>query len=231
MVKPVHTESIWKKWIFIRMFSAYSISIFGVYLDLIAVSVLVGYTWKADPFLVSLIPITYALPGILLGSWAGVAADRLKKIHIMIAADILIAIVTFLLMFVPNIYWLLFLLTLRSAFTVFFYPAQQSLTKRVVREELLTKATALNGLLNQAGKIVGPLAGGMLITVISPQACMAIKAVNSLCSALILLSAGKVEEGGQSRTRTEKAGKNGHLWGTWLEGWKYVLKRKIIFLP
>lgn len=112
--------SLWGNRIYVRMFSAFSISIFGVYLDMIAVATLVSYTWKSDPIIISLIPIAYALPMILFGSWAGVLSDRLKKLRIMIIADVLIAIVTFILVFVPNVYWLLLLLAVRSTFASFF---------------------------------------------------------------------------------------------------------------
>ncbi|MHC2831693.1 MULTISPECIES: MFS transporter [Bacillus] len=220
--------SLWGNRIYVRMFSAFSISIFGVYLDMIAVATLVSYTWKSDPIIISLIPIAYALPMILFGSWAGVLSDRLKKLRIMIIADVLIAIVTFILVFVPNVYWLLLLLAVRSTFASFFQPAHQALTKQVVHEHHLAQATSWNGLMDQVGRIAGPLLGAMLITGLSPQISMSVRGVSSLCSAFILLSISKMVKDKKQFEQIQKKERQG-FFSAWLEGWKYVWNRKIIF--
>lgn len=219
--------SLWRNRVFVRMFSAFSISIFGFYLDIIAIFVLVGYTWKADPVLVGLIPVTYALPMILFSSWAGTLADRINKLKIMVFADILIALMTFALVFVSNIYWLLGLLAIRSTFACFFRPAGQSLTKHVVHEEQLAQATTWNGLADQVGKIAAPLLGAILLTIVSPQICLVIRGVSNLCSAIILLSIGRVEKEKEETNSTKSADQKG-AFSTWLEGWHYVWNRRVI---
>lgn len=219
--------SLWRNRSFVRMFSAFSISILGVYLDMIAVATLVSYTWNSDPLLISLIPIVYALPMILFGSWAGMLSDRFNKLKIMIIVDILTAIATFAVIFVTNMFWLLVVLFIRSTFASFFTPAEQALTKQVVHEQHLTEATSWNGLIDQVGRIAGPLLGAMLMTVVSPQITIGIRAISSLVSAIILFSIVKnvkekvhVEETNQ----TEQKGS----FATWLEGWKYIWNNKII---
>jgi MFS transporter, DHA3 family, macrolide efflux protein len=54
--------TIWKNKIFVRLFGSYSISMLGHWFDMVAIMVLFGYVWQADPLLLAFIPIAYALP-------------------------------------------------------------------------------------------------------------------------------------------------------------------------
>ncbi|WP_124727627.1 MFS transporter [Staphylospora marina] len=217
--------SLWKNRAFVRLYAAVSIAMFGTYLDVFAVAVLIGYVWKADPVLVGLVPVMYALPGVLLGSWAGVLADRFDRRKIMIAADLCTAGVTFLMMLAPNVFWLLALLLIRSAFSVVFYPAQQALTKRIVPHEQLGQAMTWNGLADQAAKIASPFLGAMLITVVTPQICLLVKGLTNLASASLLTGLRDPEATAETEpaTRREKT-----AWSDWTEGWRVVRKNRML---
>ncbi|WMT40152.1 MFS transporter [Paenibacillus sp. D2_2] len=151
--------SVWRNRIFTKMYMAYAISSFGDWFDAFAIEILVAFRWRADPMMIALIPVMIALPGILFGSFAGVIADRWKKVKLMMLADLAETLLTISLLFAPGMYWLLPLLALRATMGVFRVPAHQALTHQVVREDQLLKATSYNGLVNQFSKIVGPLLG------------------------------------------------------------------------
>ncbi|WP_036642329.1 MFS transporter, partial [Paenibacillus durus] len=80
--------------IYMRVYAAYAAAEFGDWFDMLAIQVLVGYRWQAGPLMLALIPVSLALPGIVLGSAAGVAADRLNKLKLMRLCNLLTAVLT-----------------------------------------------------------------------------------------------------------------------------------------
>ncbi|TKI79099.1 MFS transporter, partial [Bacillus mycoides] len=94
----------------------------------------------------------------------------------------------------PSGHWLLVALMIRSIFIVFYYPAQQTLTRQIVSSDLLTKAVSINGIVEQGTKIVGPLIGGMLLSWFQPEFCLIIRAISCLLATLVLIPTIKFKE-------------------------------------
>lgn len=212
--------------VYMRVYSAYATASFGDWFDSLAIQVLVGYRWQASPLMLALIPVAMALPTILLGSVAGVAADRLNKLKLMRVCDLLTAFLTVLLLFAPNMLWLLPMLALRSAISTLNVPAQQSLTRSIVREDQLLQASSLNGLVNQGSKIAGPLLGGLALTLLTPQWCILLNAIMRGGSYLLLLSVRNIrtEEGDVADASEERV----PLRTMWKEGWSFMLGSRIL---
>lgn len=116
------SKSLWTNLQFVRMFIAYSLATFGDWFDALAIQVMVSYRWGADPLIIALIPVCMAVPGILLGSFAGALADRLHKVKIMILCDVITVGLTVAILFAPSPAWLLPLLALRAMMGVFHVP-------------------------------------------------------------------------------------------------------------
>lgn len=220
--------SLLKNKVYVRVYSAFATATFGDWFDALAIQVLVGYRWQASPLMLALIPVSIALPGILLGSFAGVAADRLNKLKLMRMCDLLTALLTILVLLAPSMVWLLPLLALRAAISTFNVPAQQSMTRSIVREDQLLQATSLNGLVNQGSKIAGPLLGGLALSLLSPQWCILINACLRGCSYLILLTVkksvvGQVNSGGKGSEEEQVP-----LGIMWKEGWAFMLRSRLL---
>ncbi|WP_410513824.1 MFS transporter [Paenibacillus sp. BR2-3] len=213
--------------IYIRVYSAFAAAAFGDWFDTLAIQVLVGYRWHASSLMLALIPVSMALPGILLGSVAGVAADRLNKLTIMRICDLLTSILTALVLFAPSMGWLLPLLTLRAAISTLNVPSQQSLTRRIVREDQLLQATSLNGLVNQGSKIAGPLLGGFALSVLTPQWCILLNAILRACSYLLLLTVKNAQTGEESDNSAAKE-KSIPLRTMWREGWSFIFRSRLL---
>ncbi|MDQ0048710.1 MFS family permease [Paenibacillus polymyxa] len=251
--KELHsTPSIWHNGRFRRMFAAHTAASFGDWFDAIAIQVLVAYRWEADPMLIALIPVVMALPGLLLGSIAGTLADRVHKARLMIVCDAAIALLTLAILAVPGPVWLLPLLGLRAAAGVFQMPSQQGLTRTVVASDDLFRATSLNGLVNQASKVAGPLLGAMTLTVLSPQACIVLNALLRLCSGLLLWplrgigpalvspdqQAVAAEQQGKSAAHTapkadeakmrEEHVRASRFFNQWREGWAFLWRSRML---
>lgn len=227
--------SIWKNPVFTKMYSAYAVSSFGEWFDVFAIEILVAYRWHADPFMIALIPVMIALPGILFGSFAGVIADRWKKVNLMLLADAAETLLTILLLFVPGMYWMLPLLAFRATMGVFRVPAHQALTRQVVQENQLLKATSYNGLVNQFSKIVGPLLGAVALTVISPQLCILVNAITRFFSCILLYTMRHIDENAKAENRENSDdSENGaetkmSFAQLWKQGWALLLQRRILF--
>lgn len=213
---------------YMRVYSAFATASFGDWFDALAIQVLVGYRWQAGPLMLALIPVALALPSILLGSIAGVAADRLNKLKLMRICDLLTALMTLLVLFAPSMVWLLPLLALRSALSTLNMPAQQSLTRSLVREDQLLQASSLNGLVNQGSKIAGPLLGGLALAFLTPQWCILLNALLRGCSYLLLLSVKNIHAEEEDSKQPEAPDNKIPLRTMWREGWSFMLHSRLL---
>lgn len=216
--------SIWRNGNFIKFFSANTLANLGNWFDFVGVLILFRYTWKADPMLIALIPIMYAIPSILLGQFAGVVADRKNKRKILIFSDWFRAVLTLLLVFTPTPWLALPILFLRNTAGVISLPAQQGLMRNIVDEKNIMKAITINGSLLQLVKVIGPLMGGSIAGIFSPNFSIALNAIAFTISG-ILLTRIKVQE---NETSVEIEATQPGVLRSWKEGWYIVLKSKIL---
>lgn len=211
---------------FRKLFIAYGFSTMGDWFDFIAVTILLGFVWKADPMTMALLPIAYAAPGILLGQFAGVLADRVKKVKLMMVTDLIRSGFTLLLLAMPDPLWFLIVIALRSCASVFNDPAQQAMTRHVVSPDQLLQATSLNGAVFQMGKLIGPLLGGTVAAFVSPAICLIVNACSFVLSAGLLFSLRKVEEREPSESPPKETASYRQ---SWREGWSLFLQNRILF--
>ncbi|HZW83607.1 MAG TPA: MFS transporter, partial [Candidatus Deferrimicrobium sp.] len=85
-------QSIWENRSFLKIYTAFALSTLGDWLDGIAIMLLFGYVWNEGAMVMALIPLAYAVPGILLGQVSGILADRSSKLKLMLAGDVLQAV-------------------------------------------------------------------------------------------------------------------------------------------
>lgn len=105
------------------------------------------------------------LPRVLLGSVAGVFVDRWDRKRAMVAADLLRAasLLPLLAVVSADQLWLLYLVRAATGtLGLIFDPAESALLPRLVGEERLVTANALNALNNNLGRLIGPAIGGVL---------------------------------------------------------------------
>ncbi|WP_342553289.1 MFS transporter [Paenibacillus sp. FSL R7-0652] len=225
-------RSLWANLRFVRLFMAYALATFGDWFDALAIQVMVAYRWGADPLIIALIPVCMAVPGILFGSVAGALADRLHKVRIMLLCDGITIALTVGILFAPSPAWLLPLLALRAMMSVFHVPAQQALTRQIVAEEQLFKASSLNGFVNQCAKIAGPLLGAVVLAFFSPQICILINACARLLSGAVLWPLRRLVEKQESAVSSDPAGhdvkESKSLFIQWQQGWKYLRRNHTV---
>jgi len=114
---------------------------------------------------VSIFLLCQALPGLIVGTLAGAAADRGSRKRIVVLADTVRAILALcLLPLGPNSLWLIYILVAsRSSAGTFAITANQALVPRVVGRDLLGAAYAwLSGARN-IGRVIGMAFGGIVV--------------------------------------------------------------------
>jgi MFS family permease len=150
---------------FRRLWWGNLISVCGGWFSAVAVYAMV-YEHSGEPLAAGTTLALRYLPGLLIGPWGGVLADRADRRTVMLAGDGVLAVLAlaFLLADSPGTLWLVYPLTFVSAATGFVFQAARSAwMPSLVRPEeyvLYAAAVQVNGLLFQA---VGGLAGAAVI--------------------------------------------------------------------
>ncbi|MBN6187580.1 MFS transporter [Aneurinibacillus sp. BA2021] len=213
-----------KNTVFMRTFVAHIFSSLGDWLDFIALLTLFTYVWKADVFLISALPVAYALPGILLSQAAGVWVDRLPPRQVLMYVDVLRSTCTLLLLCMPSPASVLCLVFIRAAIGVFHVPAQQLFIRRMVTADQLRKATGLIGTSFQLTKIIGPMLGSFVLALSSYKLCLLLTAGCLLLSVLLLFFL-PVHDGSASSKEAEPAA---GFYAEWKAGWATIFSLRIV---
>ncbi len=129
------------------------------------------------------------LPYALLGPFIGVWVDRYNRKHIMIGADLLIALCSALLAVYayymePPVYLILIVLTLRSIGTAFHSPALSAVTPLLVPESELTRCAGYSQALQSISYIISPAIAALLYATWSFTALMALDVAGALLASI-----------------------------------------------
>jgi MFS family permease len=146
---------------FAAFWLAQTISLFGDRLHQVALAVVV-YAITDSPLLTGLVFLAATLPNIALGPIAGTFVDRWEHKSVLIASDLIRAVLVLLIPFAATtnivlVYPLVFLITTVS---LFFRPAKTAMLPRIVADEDVMAASSATWTADTLADIVGfPLAG------------------------------------------------------------------------
>lgn len=126
------------------------------------------YDMTGSPLLLGAVNGMRAIPFLLIGPFAGVAADRLDRRRLLMVTQLFMAVVA--AMFAIDVMtghvrvWHLFLFTLMTGIGWSFnMPLRQSIVPSLVPREDLMNAISLNSAAFNVTRIAGPALGGLLI--------------------------------------------------------------------
>jgi len=128
-------------------------------------------------------------PQVLLGAVAGVFADRWDRKRTMIVANLLLAagLLPLLLVRGAGQVWIVFVVMFaEGSIKQFFSPAEQALLPRLVPDEELLAANALNGQVSNASRLAGSAIGGVLVAAGGLAAVTLTDAASFVASAVLL---------------------------------------------
>ncbi len=171
------------------------------------------------------------LPRVLLGSVAGVFVDRWDRKRVLIVADLLRALALLPLLAVTSVDLLWILYAVRATtgtLALFFGPAEAALLPRLVGEERLVTANALNALNDNLGRLGGPAAGGVLYAWGGLPAVAVADAATFVVSAVLILAI-------RARSRPEPSGSHAaaapgfaRMAGEWRDGLRLIRQNRAI---
>ena len=171
------------------------------------------------------------IPRVLLGSVVGVFVDRWDRKWTMVGADLLQALLLLPLLAVvsADLLWLLYAVrAVSGGVGLFFGPAENALLPRLVGEERLVTANALNALNNNLGRLLGPAVGGLVYAAGGLPAVVVADAVTFLASAGLIAAI-------RTPARPERAaavasGRSawGRMVGEWREGMGLIRGNRIL---
>jgi MFS family permease len=172
---------------FIRLWTAQLVSTIGDALTSLAAGIIV-YERTQSALSVGLILMATAVPTLVFGLIAGVVVDRYDRKKIMIAADILRALVVVTIPFLisASIVWLYVLVIVSSSITQFFSPANESVLPEIASEEELGAANAIMAIAQFGSTAIGFAAAGFLASTDSIEAVFFVDAATFLFSALMI---------------------------------------------
>jgi hypothetical protein len=199
----------------------------GIYLVSIAWQVL---SIENRPGALALVGVAWSLPQVILVIASGALSDRLERRHLMIAGDAIrfVAIGALGVLSIADqltIPMILGLVTVYGAGQAVFQPAFSSITPAIVPGDLLVQANSLAQLVRPfAMTLVGPLVGGVLITLVSVGFAFLVDASTFAFSAVMILAMRT------RRTRKDEKEEQASFFGDVAEGFRYVRQQRWLLI-
>jgi len=199
---------------FVALWLGQMISFVGDYFYWLAVPIMVERLTNSA-LMVGLSVITTALPMLFLGPVAGVFVDRWDRKRMMIAADVLRALLVLpcLLVRTPDQVWIYYVVGfLMSCVSRFFFPAQNASLPLIVQDkDDLLAANGLMQTIQTVGLLAGPALAGFAIGLWGEQVAFIID------SASFLVSAGAIMTITVPRTTLGHKAEGGQVAAVWAE--------------
>lgn len=160
------------------------VSVAGTWMQSIAQGWLV-YELSHSARTLGLVAFAGAIPALLLSPWAGVIADRWNKRTILLTTQIgamTSALTLAVLAFTGHvqIWHIMVLATLIGAINAIDQPARQAFVVEMVGREDLPNAIALNSMIMNGARIIGPATGGLLLAAVGAAWCFFLNGLSFL---------------------------------------------------
>jgi len=170
------------------LFVGQALSQLGDWMNRVALLVL-AYRLTGSPIAVALLQLATLLPRVIISPFGGVLADRYPKRLLMIALDLLRALLATSLIFANSSdqLWLAGVtLLLMHSFAAIFNPARGAVLPAIVPREQLGTANALNDITGQSAFFIGPAIGGWIIAMGGIDLVFLLNGATFVISALLI---------------------------------------------
>lgn len=198
------------------------VSMIGTWLQFVAEGWLV-FDLTHSPAWLGIVAGAGAAPGLLLTLAGGQLADRYPRRKILLVTQVLSMLLAFLLALLASRAWIPLqpwhiaaVAAALGAVNAFSGPAFQSFLPTLVPREQMGSAIALNSLLWNSARVLGPLAAGSLIAALGAPTCFALNGL-SYIAVLLALGLMRVEERHHETAERSSA----------LEGLRYVARTPV----
>jgi MFS family permease len=183
---PLSPRSVFRQKHFRILWLAQFVSVFGDFLALFGVISLITFRLHGTAVDITTVIVAYMLPMAVVSPVAGVLVDRWNVKRVMIASDLIRAVLALLLVFTQDVRHIALIFASLAVVASFFAPSQAvTLRALVPAEDLL----AANAMLSQAFylvRIVSPALAGALVAWLTEKACFYLDAGSFLFSAAMI---------------------------------------------
>ncbi|WP_143316702.1 MFS transporter [Clostridium sp. HBUAS56017] len=201
------------------------VSLIGTWMQNIAQPWL-AYSLTDSPFLLSLIGILQFTPMLIFSLFAGVIIDKFSKKKILIFTQITSLIITLILAILvwsgQVQYWhILLMATLLGIVNTLDMPSRQSFIIELVGKEDLMNAIALNSMVFNVARIIGPAIAGIVMGYYGVKVCFFVNSISfaAVVVGLFFIKTKEVERKVKSDTKIIDEIK---------DGLKYIYKHNIL---
>lgn len=164
-------------------FTGQSISLIGTWMQRIALPWLV-YRMTGSEFLLGLVSFAGQIPTFLLAPFAGVMTDKFNKYKVLLTTQVLSLVQASVLAFlsltgVIQIWQIVMLSIILGCINAFDVPSRHSFVVEMVeKKEDLGNAIALNSMMFNGARLIGPSIAGLLLAATGEGICFLINAVS-----------------------------------------------------
>ena len=206
-------------------FGGQLISMAGTWMQTVAQGWVV-YQLSHSDLMLGVVGFASAIPVLLISPWAGVIVDRVPKRGLLVATQAAAMILAFILAVLAftgavQTWHVIILAAALGAVNAFDAPGRQAFVVEMVGREDLTNAIALNSMMMNGARVIGPAIGGLLLATVGAAWCFFINGLSFLAviAGLLLmrLSIHRV------------AFHSGSPWHQLIEGLRYVRAHREIF--
>ncbi|HZU34001.1 MAG TPA: MFS transporter [Candidatus Angelobacter sp.] len=183
---PYTMKTIFKNKPFRTMWMAQFVSVFGDFLALFGVIALITFRWHGSPVQVTAVTIAYMLPIAIISPIAGVFVDHWNVKRLMVASDLIRAVLIIFLVFVHSVPQICVIFLVLSTVSSFFAPAQSVTIRTLVPPEGLLAANALMTQAFYIVRLLSPTAAGALVAWLTEKACFYLDTASFVFSALMI---------------------------------------------
>ncbi len=185
-------------------------------------------TLSGSASVLGLIVALQALPVLLIGPYAGVIADRVDRLRLLIVLQSMMGLLAAVLAVITltgvvtvwHVGVLAVMLGLGHAFE---QPARQAFIHQIVGKDLIRNAVTLNSVMVNAARAVGPAVAGVILALVGSGLCFAINAVSFIAVVASLLALDSSKITAESPVPRAK--------GQLREGLRYVRSRPALWIP
>lgn len=183
---------LWQHANFLRLWTGQTISQFGSQITLLALPLTAALTLHATPAEMGILSAAETAPFLLVGLFAGVWVDRLRRRPILLVTDfargiLLLAIPLAALLEALTIGLLYAVAFLVGILTVFFEVAYQSFLPALVGREQLVEGNSKLEVSRSAAQIAGPGVAGGLVQLVTAPIAIIVDAASFFISAFFLI--------------------------------------------
>lgn len=151
-------------------FTGQLISVAGTWMQTVAQAWLV-YELSRSELILGVVGFASAIPSLLISPWGGVIVDRVSKRNLLIvtqSAAMILAFILAALKFaeVVQVWHIVVLAALLGVINSFDGPARQAFVVEMVGRDDLPNAIAINSMMFNGARIIGPAIGGVLLATV-----------------------------------------------------------------